>query len=213
MMLVDIRSSSAFSHLYVALNPGEALFATPGALVGYETGLEVRTVLAEGRWQSTAKRCLGNPLLQLARLRNTRDATRRLILSPATPGPLAILDMDNQYFWVQHDVFLACTPGVVLSDQLQTHRTFETENRWFQRVVGGRGRVWLSTFGALAEKELDGEMVLDSGFLVACERGITRCRKRRPRIPDGMVRIRGRGKVLMQSRSCAALSRWLNPDR
>lgn len=212
-MLVDIKSSPAYSHLQVAMNPGEALFTLPGALVGYEAGLEVRTVLAEGRWRSAAKRCLGKPWLQLTRLCNTRDATRRLILSPATPGALAVLDLNNQHFCVQQDVFLACTPGVVLSDQLRAHRTFNAGNRWFQRVAGGRGRLWLSAFGALTEKELDGEMILNSDFLVAFEHGITLCRKGRPRLPDGMIRIRGRGKVLMQSRSCAALSRSLNPVR
>lgn len=212
-MLVEVKADRVFSHLHIGLNPGEQIFAQPGTLIGFETGLEVRTILAEPRLQGISKKCLGNPLLRVTRLRNIRDATRRLMLSPPTPGSLAVLELNNQSFHVQPNAFVACTSGVSLIDQLRRPRTPTTYNGWFHRVVKGRGRVWLGTFGALVEKEIDGELTLNSGYLVACEQGISLCRERRTGLTGGMIRIRGRGRVFMQTRSCAAMAGWLYSER
>lgn len=211
-MLVEVKSDPAFSHLHIALNPGEMLFTRPGTVIGFETGLEVRTVLAEGRWQGTVKKCLGNPLLYTTRLRNIRDATRRLIVSPPTPGAIVAFELNNQSFRLQQGAFLACTKGVELEDQLRSFRRPNAGDGWFQPVVKGRGRVWLGAFGALVEKELDGELTLNREFLVASEESITQCRERRSRLPEGMIRIRGRGKVFMQTRSYTAMSHWLQSE-
>lgn len=208
-MLTEVKGDTVFSHLHIALNPGEQILARPGSIIGFETGLEVRTIFAEPRWQGLVKKCMGNPLLRVTRLRNIRDATRRVKLSPPAPGALAILELNNQSFQVQPDAFVACTQGVELADKLRSPRTPTACHGWFHRVVKGRGRIWLGTFGALVERELDGELTLNSRYLVACEQGITRCRYR-SKLAGSMIRLNGRGKVLMQTRSCAAMAGWLH---
>lgn len=212
MMLAEVKAGPAFSHLHIALNPGEQIFAQPDTVIGFETGLEIRTILAESHWRAFAKKCMGNPLLRVTRLRNIRDATRRLMLSPPTPGALVAFELNNQSFQVQPDAVVACTQGVELADRLRNSRTPITCNGRFYRVLKGRGRVWLATFGALVEKEIDGELTINSEYLVTCESSIFLCRHR-SRLAGGMIRLRGRGKLLMQTRSCAAMTRWLYSER
>jgi uncharacterized protein (TIGR00266 family) len=87
----------------------------------------------------------------------------------------------------------------------------------FRLKIYGQGRVWFGAYGAIFEKEISGEHVVDSGHLVAYEPTIS--------IHVGLAgglftsffsgegiitRVRGQGKIYMQSRSFDGLASWTN---
>ena len=88
----------------------------------------------------------------------------------------------------------------------------------FRMVVSGEGTVWYGAYGALVEKEIDGEYIVDSSHLVAYEPSI----KLKLQLAGGIfssffggeglvTRVEGKGKVVIQTRSISGLTSWLNP--
>ncbi|MEM8605020.1 MAG: TIGR00266 family protein, partial [Cyanobacteria bacterium P01_H01_bin.121] len=75
---------------------------------------------------------------------------------------------------VQSTSYLACTPGVNIDVGFPgPRRAFKSAlaGEWvFWLDVTGQGLVLLSSFGAIYEKEVQGEYVIDSGHIVAYEK-------------------------------------------
>ena len=88
----------------------------------------------------------------------------------------------------------------------------------FKLTVSGNGQVWYGAYGALIEKQVDGEYIVDTSHLVAYEPGI----KLKLQLAGGLfssffsgeglvTRVCGNGKIIVQSRSISGLTAWLNP--
>ena len=87
----------------------------------------------------------------------------------------------------------------------------------YKGPVSGQGRVWFGAYGAIFEKEISGEHIVDSGHLVAYEPTISINVGLAGGIftsffsGEGVVtRVRGQGKIYMQSRSFDGLAAWTN---
>ena len=87
----------------------------------------------------------------------------------------------------------------------------------FRLKVTGTGKIWFGCYGGIFVKEIQDTYVVDSGHLVAYEPSI--------RIKVGMAggifssffsgeglvtRIKGPGRIYMQSRSTSGLTGWIN---
>ncbi|MEJ2065071.1 MAG: TIGR00266 family protein [Reinekea sp.] len=88
----------------------------------------------------------------------------------------------------------------------------------FKLQVTGSGKVWYGAYGALLEKEIDGEYIVDTSHLVAYEPGV----KLKLQLAGGIfssffggeglvTRVTGKGKIIVQTRSISGLAGWLNP--
>ena len=82
----------------------------------------------------------------------------------------------------------------------------------------GSVTLWYGAYGALLDKEIDGEYIVDNSHLVAYEPGI----KLRLQLAGGIfsslfggeglvTRVSGKGRVVIQTRSLSGLTGWINP--
>ena len=85
-------------------------------------------------------------------------------------------------------------------------------------MVSGTGKVWYGAYGALLERDLDGETIVDTSHLVAYSPGISLKLQLAGGIfssffgGEGLVtRVTGKGKIVIQTRSLSGLVSWLNP--
>ena len=84
----------------------------------------------------------------------------------------------------------------------------------------GEGDLWFNTYGAMIEREINGEYVVDTGHIVAFTEGLDYGVEKVGGYKslffsgEGLVcRFRGQGKLWMQTRRAPALAMFMNPFR
>jgi uncharacterized protein (TIGR00266 family) len=118
---------------------------------------------------------------------------------------------------LQGGAYVASTPGVKLGVKWAGIASFIGGEGLFKLQVSGTGKVLFGAYGALIEKEIDGEYIVDSSHLV----GYTPDMKLKMQLSGGILssffggeglvtRVEGKGKIIIQSRSVSGLTKWLN---
>ena len=217
-MKAEIKGGPAFAYIDMLLAPGETLVTEPDAMSSMDPQLDLRAGFNGGFLRGLAKKLLAGDSLLISRFTNSTEQARRLVLAQPRPGELRCLALDKQVFYLQPGAYLASTEGVELGLRWAGLASFFAREGLFKLAVSGTGQVWYGAYGALLEKEIDGEYIVDTSHLVAYEPGIRLSVRLAGGIfssifgGEGLVtRVRGRGKIVIQSRSLSGLAAWLNP--
>ena len=217
-MQAEIKGGAAFSYVDVELEPGETLLAEADAMSSMDARLELKAHLNGSFFVALLRWLLGRETLFISSFINATQQARRLTIVRPTPGQLCCVELRDQTLYLQPGAFLACTPGVKLGVKFAGFTSWIAREGLFKVVVSGTGRVWYGAFGALLEKQIDGEYIVDTSHLVSYEPGI----KLRLQLAGGIfssifsgeglvTRLEGKGKVVIQSRSLDGITRWINP--
>jgi uncharacterized protein (TIGR00266 family) len=84
-------------------------------------------------------------------------------------GDMVVLDMNGAGYFIQSSSYIASTPNVVIETKLGGLKSFFAGEGVFllQATAQGPGRVLVGAFGGIQELECDGNLVIDTGHLVA----------------------------------------------
>ena len=214
-MEVEIKDRPAFAHLRVRLSGGERIVAEAGAMASMESGIEMSTRWNGGPLGGVARRLFGGESMFVNEFHASSGG--QLVLTQPFPGDIVCKELRGETLLLQPGAFLACESTVHLSLGWAGFRSLIATEGLFRLKVSGQGRVWFGAYGAIFEREVDGEYIVDSGHLVAYEPTIG--------IKVGMAggvftsffsgeglvtRVQGRGKIYLQSRSFGGLAAWTN---
>ena len=213
---VEYRPS--FALLTVELDAGESIRAEAGAMVSHSDGVGVETEANGGLLGSLKRSVLGGESF----FQNTYTASTdgHVTLAPPLPGDIVAHELEDETFYVQSGSYLASDPGMALDTEFGGARTFFGGEGLFLLKLTGSGPVFLSSYGAIHEVELDaGETyTVDTGHIVAFEGDVdfdvSRVGGLRSTLFSGeglVARFQGPGRVWIQSRSEDALLAWLIP--
>ncbi len=165
----DIDYRPSFALLTVHLDQGERLQAEAGAMVSKGGGIDIETAASGGILGSLKRNVLGGESF----FQNTFSATEagEVTLAPALPGDVIRHDLSAETLYVQSGSFLACAPDIDLDTKFGGGRTFFGGEGLFLLSLSGSGPAFLSSYGAIRERELDeGETyTVDTGHIVAFE--------------------------------------------
>lgn len=199
---------------------GESVLVEAGAMIARDTAMEMKTQLRGGLGASLKRSLLGGESL----FQNTFTATapgQTLRLAPAVEGELVEQHLDGaRTLFLQSGAFVACGPEVSLDTKWGGAKGFFGAGLFLLKA-GGRGPLWFATYGALHEITLDGgEYVVDNAHLVAFEETLEYDVQRVGGLKsllfsgEGLVcRMRGHGRVWIQTRSPSSLAWFLHPFR
>lgn len=156
----------AHSLARVLLQPGEAVLAEAGAMVGMSTNVLMQT--QSGGFGKGLLRMFGGESF----FRNTFTAQNgpgEVLLAQSLCGDMAVLDMSQHGFFIQSSAFVASTPNVEINTKVGGFRSFFSGAGMFvlQATAPSPGKVLVGGFGGLQEVYCDGNMVIDTGHLVA----------------------------------------------
>jgi uncharacterized protein (TIGR00266 family) len=164
---IDYRPS--FALLTVHLDQGEELRAEAGAMVSKSGGIDIETGTSGGILGSLKRNVLGGESF----FQNTFSATDagEVTLAPALSGDIVRHDLADETLLVQSGSFLACDPSIDLDTKFGGGRTFFGGEGLFLLSLSGSGATFLSSYGAVHERELDAEetYTVDTGHIVAFE--------------------------------------------
>lgn len=216
-MDVRIEGKPVFGHLRVTLAPGETLTTESGAMASMGAGLELKAKFNGGFFKGLARKFVGGESLFLSDFTNVSSTPQELTLTTAVPGDIREYDVSAGPIGMQPGAYIASEPGVKMELQWAGLSSLLAREGLFRLRFSGAGRLWYGAYGQMIEREVVDELVVDSGFLVAYPPHLSL----KTALSGGLIssvtsgeglitRIRGRGRIVLQTRDLGSLARWLN---
>ncbi|MBN1945893.1 MAG: TIGR00266 family protein [Bradymonadales bacterium] len=163
-MNIEIYYKPAHAVARVVLNQGESIVAESGAMVSMSNTIQIQT--AAGGIMSGLKRMLAGESF----FRNTFLADSgpgEVLLAPPLCGDLTVLPVEGTGWFIQSSSYLASTPGIEITSKLGGFKTFFAGEGVFLLKAFGQGQVVVGAYGGLERVDVEGQMIIDTGHLVA----------------------------------------------
>lgn len=210
-MHFEIQYNPAHSLATAHLNPGDSVRAEATAMVSMSRTLEVETNTGPqkgGFFKKLGRGLLGGESFFQNVYRAT-SAPAHVTLAPKLCGSMIVHEMTSEDLMIQGSSYVAAPDSVEVDTKFQGFKGFFSGESLFFLRASGNGPVLMNAFGAIEVLDLDGEMIVDTGHLVAFTAGITYEIKKAGAgwissflSGEGLVlRVKGRGKLYIQSRN------------
>lgn len=215
---IERLGTESFRMLKVALAPRQKLIVEPGAMASMEPQLQVETRINQGIVSALLLKFLGGESFFINYFLNPDQKHRHFYLSQTTPGEIIERDLQAETLYIQPGALIART------SQIQTRVVWAGLASWlggeglFRLELSGTGRIWYGCYGAMIEKEVVGDYIVDSGHLLSYPPQMKLSLKLAGSLfsslltREGIVlKLSGHGKIQLQTRSIKGLAQWLNP--
>jgi uncharacterized protein (TIGR00266 family) len=217
----NITHSPAFSKLDITLSKDESLLAQPGSMLSMTTGIRIASRVGGQLKQSGVaggiKSLLSGEGFFTTVFTSVRDG-EQLTLAPDAIGEVLALEIapastehGTGGIFISKGSYLASVPELSLEASLLGLKGLLTKKGFFVLHATGSGTVFLSSFGAIIERELkqDEQLVVDNSYVIAFSDTIkyelvTASRGLKDSIfsGEGLVnRYTGPGKIFYQTRA------------
>ena len=214
-MEATTRNRPSFANVLVKLEPGDKIIAEADAMASMSASVEMQTRWSGGFFGAVLKRAFGGESLFVNEFSSKESA--ELVLTQGMPGDIECIDLKGTTLFLQPGAFLACEPGVSLGLNWAGWASFIGGEGLFRLKVSGNGRVWFSAYGGIFTREITDEYIVDTGHLVGYEPTINIRVGMAGGIfssffsGEGLVtKVRGPGRIYMQSRNFSGLTAWMN---
>ena len=214
-MEAEIRNKPSFANILVRLGPSDRIVAEADAMASMSATIDMRTRWSGGVARGILRRVFGGESMFVNEF--STQSQGELVLTQPFPGDIECIELKGTTMYLQPGAFIACEPGVKLGLGWAGFRMAIAREGLFRLKVSGTGRVWFGAYGGIFERAINDEYIVDSGHLVAYEPSIG------IRIGmaggifssffsgEGLVtKLRGPGRIYMQSRSFDGLAAWTN---
>jgi uncharacterized protein (TIGR00266 family) len=212
-MHFEIQYNPAHSLAIAHLSRGESVRAEASAMVSMSSNLEVETNTGPqgggGFLKKLGRGILGGEsFFQNVYRASSGDA--HVALAPQLCGSMVVHQLDGtEDFLIQGSSYVAAPDSVLIDTKFQGFKGFFSGESLFFLKASGRGPVLINAFGAIEVLDLDGEMIVDTGHLVAFSAGIEYSVQKAGAgwissflSGEGLVlKMRGRGKLYVQTRN------------
>jgi uncharacterized protein (TIGR00266 family) len=172
-MQIEILNRPASTAARVKLASGETLTAEVGAMIAMSTELQVETTSKSrgggGGILKGLKRLFSGESFFLNHFTATADG-QEIIVGPGLAGDIVHHTLSGGTLVAQGTSWLASSAGIEIDTTWQglVSGMFSGEGLFWVKCSGS-GDVLINSFGAIFEKEIDGEYTVDTGHIVAFE--------------------------------------------
>lgn len=213
-MQFNVLYRPAHALAVVQLQPGESLRAESGAMVSMSTNLALTTdgpmSKKSGGLFGSLKRAVFGKESFFTNTYTAHHSQGEVTLAPSLAGDLAVHSLQpGEDLMIQGSSFVACDDSIAIDTRWQGFKGFFSGESFFFLKANGRGPVLMNAFGAIHTLDFDGELMVDTGHLVAFTHGIS---YDVVTVTSGWItsflsgegfvlRLRGKGKLYLQSRN------------
>jgi uncharacterized protein (TIGR00266 family) len=221
-----IKHPSAFPLLEVTLAPHEVLVAEAGTMVARaaEMSMEVKLNSANASgffgnlkafFVAIVRKLVGGDTFFVNHFSSPHGGW--VWLAPPLSGSIQHIPLSGRRMILSAGAFVASAGDVALRVRWGGLRAILAKEGAFFVEASGEGDLWLTSYGAIDEIDVDGSYIVDNGHLVAFESTLQfRIRSAGGGVMgfvasgEGLVcEFTGRGKVLIQSRNTGSLAMWV----
>ncbi|MBT4011543.1 MAG: TIGR00266 family protein [Planctomycetaceae bacterium] len=214
-MQSEIRNRPSFANIKVNLGPGDKILAEAGSMASMSSSINIATRWNGGVFKALAKRFFANESFFINEFTAANDG--ELVLTQTFPGDIECFELTGNTMYLQPGAFLACEPGISLGLGWAGIASYVGREGLFRLKVSGTGKVWFGGYGGIFEKEVEADYVVDTGHLIAYDptigikMGLAGGLFSSFFSGEGLVtRVKGPGKIYLQSRSLDGLAAWTN---
>jgi uncharacterized protein (TIGR00266 family) len=216
-MNLTLKGQPSFGYAVVDLDPGEYIMTESGAMATMSTDIDLKSELNGGLIIGLLKKFLGGETLFINKFTNIDGERRQMTLTQPTPGTMVVKELNNESIYLQPTAFIACEKGVNFGIKFASITSFISGEGLFKIQMSGTGKLLFGAYGQIIEKQVNGEMIVDTGHLVAYETQM----KLNLQMSGGLVssitsgeglvtRVEGIGKIWIQTRNLKGLASWIN---
>lgn len=216
-MQYEIKYQPSFATIFVKLAPGESIVAEAGAMISMDGRLSMKTTFAGGLISGLLKNWFGGESLFVNKFENQTGENLEIIFSQAYIGDIVAVTLDpNSQLYLQRGAYIASTVNIKLGARWAGFASWFAGEGLFKLKVNGPGILFFGAYGGISEVMVDNEFIVDNSHLVAYTPGI----KMNVGLAGGLMgsmtsgegfvnRVKGKGKIYLQSRSVAGLVKSL----
>ena len=168
-MEIELVHRPGNSAARITLGAGETVTAEAGAMIAMSGDVSVTTTThkrGSGSFTKTVKRLFAGESLFLNHFQSPR-AGAEVWLGTPLPGDMLAVTLDRESLIVQGGSFVACEPGVEVDLGWQGFRTLLSGESLFWVQLKGSGKALINSFGAIYPQQVEGELIVDTGHIVA----------------------------------------------
>lgn len=211
----SIDKAPDFSFLKVRIPAGETIKVEASAMATMDSNIQMKTQFKGG---------LGRLLTGESIFINeftAQNGSGELNIAPSAPGDIAHVNLNNESIYLQNSAFVASDPSIKVESKWQgLTKAFFSGEGLFLIKASGSGDLWFNSYGGILALDVNEEMVVDTGHIVAftehLEYQVSRIGGYKSLFFSGegfVCRFRGQGKVWIQTRKPQSLVSFLNPFR
>ena len=215
-MKYSIDGGQAFSVLNVTLEPGEQVVSESGAMSWMDPHMKVQTAARGGILAGLSRALLtGESFFQNTYSVEGKAGTVAFV--PGSPGAIIAHTMTGDLN-LEKGAYLASDTGVTIHSKFEGLKGLFNEGLFVMRATG-KGVLFFGGYGDVQEVQVDGEYLVDNGYAVAWDAGLTYTLTKAKKIRSFLfgdqllLRFSGRGRLWVQSRSSATLANFFHPFR
>lgn len=153
----------------VRLAQGEVCTSESGAMIAMSGNMGITTTThkkGSGGLLKALKRMVAGESLFLNHF-EPQGGAGEVWLGSTLAGDMMVYELEDENLIVQGGSFVACEEAVNIDLGWQGFKSLLSGESVFWLHLKGRGKVVLSSFGAIYPVEVDGEYIVDSGHIVA----------------------------------------------
>lgn len=212
-MHFEIQYRPTHSLATAHLEPGESVRAEASAMVSMTRNLVIQTdgpMAGRGGILKSFKRAMLGGETFFTNTFTARGTPGHVTLAPSLSGDMLTVELRRgEPLYIQGSSYVAAPDSVDLDTRWQGFKGFLSDESLFFLEASGTGPVLVNAFGAIETLDLDGDVIVDTGHLVAFTAGIQYEITKASRgwiasylSGEGLVlRLWGRGRLYIQSRN------------
>jgi uncharacterized protein (TIGR00266 family) len=222
-MKIDIIGKGSFASALIHLNPGESFVSEAGAMYRASANIDIDVTTrtrGKGGILGGLKRLLAGESFFLSTYHVTNGQAGEVGIAPTHQGEVRVVQLDGSTDWLcAGGSYLGSTPGLRLDTEFQGLKGFFTGESLFYVVVSGAGLLLLGAFGRIIEIDVNDDLTVDTGHVVAFQDTLDYSISKAGRswvqswlAGEGLVmKFRGKGKILVQSHNPSEFGKSLGP--
>ena len=220
----SIEHNPAYASLILKMKANQTVLVESGAMAAMDSCMTMKSKV-QGGLKKGVGRMLGGESFFVSEF-TAAGRAGELFLSPGIPGDIQHYYVNqNCNLMVQSSGFIACSTTVQIDTKFQGFKGFFSGESLFLLKASGEGDFWFSSYGAILEIPVEGNYVVDTGYIVAFEdtlnynvemiNGLSWKNLKTGILGgEGLVcRFSGKGRLWIQSRNLYPLLNFLNPFR
>lgn len=225
----QILYKPSYAMAIVTLQPGESIDVEAGSMVAMTHGMKIKTMFngnASGFfgkiWNffvALSRKIFGGETMMINRYSPPEGQVGQVYVAPALTGDIIQHRVQpGRDIIIQGSSFLASVGNVKIKLKWGGLRSlFGGEGLVLLRATGD-GELWVNSYGAIYEIDVNGSYIVDTGHIVAFENSLNYKIKRvggwKSTFFSGeglVMRFEGQGKLWIQTRNLGQLVHWLTP--
>ncbi len=210
---IDCKPDYAF--LNVQIPAGKTIKVEASAMASMDTNIAMKT-----RFKGGFSRFLTGESLFINEF-TAENGDGEINIAPGAPGDLEHVYIDGNTIFLQGSAFVASGMEVITETKFQgLIKGFFSGQSMFLIKCSGKGDLWFNSYGGMIEIDVNGDYVVDTGYIVAFTEGleynVTSVGGYKSLFFSGeglVCRFRGQGKVWIQTRQVPKFASFLYPFR